>query len=110
MSQGDIVGLILSYIYAFGLLFLVEAIGRQLKWPQHVTRKIVHIGAGMWIWGILYFFDHWYWGIIPFGTFILLNYVFYRQQAFKQTGQGLRLVQNGNDDGELHGLRFKRQS
>jgi phytol kinase len=38
----------------------------------------------MWIWGILYFFDHWYWGIIPFGTFIVLNYVFYRQQAFKQ--------------------------
>jgi phytol kinase len=84
VSQGDIIGLILSYIYAFGLLFLVEALGRQLKWPQHVTRKIVHIGAGMWIWGILYFFDHWYWGIIPFGTFIVLNYVFYRQQAFKQ--------------------------
>ncbi len=84
MTPGDIVGLIVSYVYAFALLIVVEALGRQFKWPQHVTRKIIHIGAGMWVWGILYFFDHWYWGIIPFGTFIVLNYVFYRRQVFQQ--------------------------
>lgn len=84
MSRGDIIGLILSYVYAFGLLFIVEALGKRLKWPQHVTRKIIHIGAGMWTWGILYFFDHWTWGIIPFATFIVLNYIFYRRQAFEQ--------------------------
>jgi phytol kinase len=38
----------------------------------------------MWTWGILYFFDHWYFGIIPFATFIVMNYVFYRRQAFQQ--------------------------
>jgi phytol kinase len=84
VTRGDITGLILSYIYAFGLLIIVEAIGRQLKWPQHITRKVIHIGAGMWVWGILYFFDHWYWGLIPFATFIVLNYVFYRRQVFQQ--------------------------
>jgi len=84
VTQGDIIGLVLSYIYAFALLFIVEALGKQLKWPQHVTRKIIHIGAGMWSWGILYFFDHWYFGIIPFATFIVMNYVFYRRQAFQQ--------------------------
>ena len=84
MTQGDIIGLITSYVYAFGLLFIVEAIGKQLKWPQHFTRKIVHIGAGMWLWGILYFFDHWYFGIIPFATFIILNYIFYRRTTFEQ--------------------------
>jgi phytol kinase len=83
MATGDIVGLILSYVYAFGMLFGVEAIGKALKWQQSFTRKIIHIGAGMWVWGILYFFDHWYWGIIPFATFIVLNYLFYRQQTFK---------------------------
>lgn len=83
MTPGDIVGLILSYVYAFGLLFVVEAIGKRLKWRQSSTRKIIHIGAGLWIWGILALFDHWYFGIIPFGTFIVLNYVFYRQQSFK---------------------------
>ncbi len=83
MSKGDIIGLILSYVYAFGLLFGVEALGKKHQWPQAITRKIVHIGAGMWVWGILALFDTWYYGIIPFATFIVLNYVFYRQQAFK---------------------------
>ncbi|MBN1878382.1 MAG: phosphatidate cytidylyltransferase [Anaerolineae bacterium] len=83
MTRGDLTGLILSYIYAFGLLFIVEAIGKRLKWPQHITRKLVHIGAGMWIWGILGLFDTWYFGIIPFATFIVFNYIFYRHQIFK---------------------------
>ena len=82
MSARDVIGLVLSYAYAFGLLFFVEAIGRRSKWRQAFTRKIIHIGAGMWIWGILATFEHWYFGIIPFATFIVLNYVFYRQQSF----------------------------
>ncbi len=83
MSQRDIIGLIVSYLYAFGLLGVTEAIGKWLRWPQSFTRKIVHIGAGLWIWGILALFDHWYYGIIPFGTFIVLNFIFYRWQVFK---------------------------
>ena len=83
MTNNDIIGLIASYLYAFGLLFIVEAIGKRLKWQQAFTRKIIHIGAGMWIWGILALFDTWSIGIIPFATFIVLNYVFYRFQIFK---------------------------
>ena len=83
MTNNDIIGLIASYLYAFGLLFIVEAIGKRLKWPQAFTRKIIHIGAGMWIWGILALFDTWSIGIIPFATFIVLNFVFYRFQIFK---------------------------
>jgi phytol kinase len=84
MTTSDIIGLVLSYVYAFGLLITVEAIGKALKWKPNFTRKIIHIGAGMWVWALLTFMDHWYFGIIPFATFILLNYVFYRQQTFKQ--------------------------
>ena len=83
MTNNDVIGLITSYLYAFGLLFIVEAIGKRLKWRQAFTRKIIHIGAGMWIWGILALFDTWTIGIIPFATFIVLNYVFYRFQIFK---------------------------
>lgn len=83
MSRGDIIGLVLSYVYAFGLLFSVEAIGKAFHWSQTFTRKLIHIGAGLWIWGILALFDTWYYGIIPFATFIVLNYIFYRQQSFK---------------------------
>ena len=84
MSKLEIAGMILSYLYAFGLLFIVEGLGRRLHWPQNVSRKIIHIGAGMWVWGILYFFDELRWGIIPFATFIVLNYLFYRKQTFSQ--------------------------
>jgi len=83
MSTRDIIGLVASYVYAFGLLLIVERIGKALKWPMPFTRKIIHIGAGLWVWAILALFDHWYYGIIPFATFIVLNYVFYRQQTFK---------------------------
>ena len=83
MTQGDINGLILSYVYAFGMLLIVEFIGKKLKWHQDFTRKIIHMGAGLWIWGILYFFDNWQYGIIPFATFIVLNFLFYKFQIFK---------------------------
>lgn len=84
MTRGDITGLITSYVYAFGLLLIVEGMGRIFKWPQHLTRKIIHIGAGSWPLAILYFFDHWYIGVIPFATFIVLNYLFYRFRLFQQ--------------------------
>lgn len=83
MFKSDMIGLLLSYIYAFGLLIIIEKTGQRLRWPQWLTRKLVHIGAGMWIWGILALFEHWYFGIIPFATFIVLNYLFYRRETFK---------------------------
>jgi phytol kinase len=83
LTRRDILGLILSYLYAFGLLFAAEAAGKKLRWPHYVTRKLVHIGAGMWIWGVIGLFDTWTIGIIPFGTFIVLNFVFYRTRLFR---------------------------
>ena len=44
---------------------------------------LVHIAAGIWVWGILALFDNWQIGLIPFGTFIILNYVFYRFTVFQ---------------------------
>ena len=84
MTRGDVIGLVLSYIYAFGMLTLVEAIGKRLSLPQRITRKIIHILAGMWVWGLVALFDNWYLGVIPFATFILLNYLFYKKQTFHQ--------------------------
>jgi dolichol kinase len=83
MSAGDVVGLVASYVYAFGILLLLEAVGRRLGWRQAFTRKIIHIAAGMWVWALLALFDHWTLGIVPFATFIVLNFVFYRRQTFQ---------------------------
>lgn len=83
MTTGDILGLIFSYIFAFGMLLLVEAIRRWRNYPVEFTRKLVHIGAGMWIWVILLLFDHWQLAIIPTATFIIFNYIFLRFHIFK---------------------------
>jgi len=83
MTRNDGIGLVLSYLYAFGMLLAVEALGRRARWPQYLTRKVVHIGAGLWIWGVLACFDSWRYGVIPFATFIVLNAIFYRYQIFK---------------------------
>jgi phytol kinase len=78
MTTRDWIGLGLSYAYASGLLVLAELIRRQLGAPQEFTRKLVHIGAGMWVFGVLGLFDTWYIGVIPFATFIGLNYLLWR--------------------------------
>lgn len=83
MTPRDVTGLALSYAYAFALLLASEALGKRLRWPQSLTRKVTHVGAGLWVWGILFLFEHWYYGVIPFATFIGLNYAFRRWQAFK---------------------------
>ena len=83
MTQRDIIGLIASYIYAFGLLGAAELIRVRRGYSQAFTRKLVHVGAGMWVWAIMALFDTWQVGLIPFGTFIVLNYVFYRLTMFR---------------------------
>ena len=82
MTTNDLLGLIFSYVYAFGLLLILEAIRRWLKLPTDFTRKLVHIGAGMWIWIILLLFDHWWIAIIPTATFIIFNAIFLRYRIF----------------------------
>jgi dolichol kinase len=83
MTQNDIIGLILSYAYAFGLLGAAEAVRKWRGYSQAFTRKLVHIGAGMWVWPTMALFDTWVVGIIPFGTFIIMNTIFYRYTVFR---------------------------
>lgn len=78
MTTNDIAGLTISYLYATALLAIAEAVRRVYGVPQELTRKFVHIGAGMWVFGILALFDSWQVGIVPFATFILVNFILYR--------------------------------
>src|SRR5947209_13065279 len=82
MTTGDLLGLIFSYVFAFALLFSIEAIRRWRNYPTEFTRKLVHIGAGMWIWVILLLFDHWQFAIIPTASFIIFNAIFLRYHVF----------------------------
>ena len=67
------IGLLCSYLYAGGLLVGAEVLHRRYAVPTDITRKIVHVSAGMWIFAVLWFFNTWQMGIIPFATFIGLN-------------------------------------
>jgi phytol kinase len=78
MSSNDLYGLIYSYLYAGGLLAAGEILHRVFGIAQQITRKIVHIGAGLWIWAILILFDSWLISLIPFASFILFNWLLYR--------------------------------
>jgi uncharacterized protein (TIGR00297 family) len=83
MTQNDITGLIVTYAYAFSLLIVATLIQKWRGYPAEFTRKIVHIGAGMAIFPIIFIFDNWYWGIVPTGTFIFFNYLSYRFRLIK---------------------------
>ncbi|MGV0101865.1 Phosphatidate cytidylyltransferase [Nostoc sp. DSM 114160] len=72
------IGLAISYVYAISLLVIGEGLRRLLGVKPDLTRKVIHIGAGMWTFGVLLLFKNWEIGIIPFATFIGLNYLFYR--------------------------------
>ncbi|MEH2053998.1 diacylglycerol/polyprenol kinase family protein [Nostoc sp.] len=78
MTNNDFIGLAISYVYATSLLVIGEALRRLFGVKPDLTRKVIHIGAGMWVFGVLLLFNRWQIGIIPFATFIGLNYLFYR--------------------------------
>jgi phytol kinase len=69
----DYTALIASYAYVFVVLAVGElfrVVGRR---PVEFTRKIIHIGVGMWIVGTVLLFENWYYAIIPPATFVLIN-------------------------------------
>lgn len=88
MTNSDIIGLFASYAYATSLLVIGEVLLRQFGLPSDFTRKLIHISAGMWVFGVLALFDHWAIGIVPFVTFIPLNYLFYRYRVLKSMDGG----------------------
>jgi phytol kinase len=83
MTNNELVGLGISYVYAIGLLVVGELLHRFAGVRSDLTRKLIHIGAGMWVFGILALFERWQVGIIPFATFILVNAALWRYRVVK---------------------------
>ncbi len=81
MTNSDFIGLAASYAYATGLLVVGEALRKLFGIQPDITRKLIHVGAGMWVFGVLVLFNRWEIGILPFATFIVLNYLFYRYRV-----------------------------
>ena len=69
----DYTALVVSYAYVFGVLALAELLRVVGKRPVGVTRKLIHVGVGMWVIGTVLLFETWYFAIIPPATFVLIN-------------------------------------
>ena len=83
MNTTDLIGLAISYAYASGLLAVAELLRRRLAVGQELTRKFVHICAGMWVFGVMALFERWETGVLPFASFIAVNYLLYRHRLVK---------------------------
>ena len=81
ITNSDFIGLVASYAYATCLLVVGEMLRRLCGQKLDLTRKLIHVGAGMWVFGVLVLFNRWESGILPFATFIGLNYLFYRYRV-----------------------------
>jgi phytol kinase len=79
----DILGLILSFIYLFGLLFAAEFIRKRRAYPQSFTRKCIHIGVGFWAFFTYLGFDSLWAVMIPPLSFVFVNILSYRYTIFK---------------------------
>ncbi len=73
---------VISFIYVFAVLGAAEALRKALRLPVEFTRKVVHIGVGMWAWGTAALFTDKWFAIIPPAAFVLLNYISYRRGTF----------------------------
>jgi len=71
-------GLLLSFGYAGAILVAAEAARACCAVPTALTRKAVHISAGMWVFAIPALFSDKAVGLVPFASFIFINWALYR--------------------------------
>ena len=90
----DWLALIISYVYVFAMIGIGEGLRKWLgqakpgTYSTEFTRKVIHISVGMWAFGTVLLFEHWYFAIIPPLSFVVLNYISYRRDIFKSVETG----------------------
>ena len=86
--------LIISYVYVFAMIGVGEGLRKWLgqakpgTYSTEFTRKVIHISVGMWAFGTVLLFEHWYFAIVPPLSFVVLNYISYRRELFKSVETG----------------------
>jgi len=85
----DWLALAVSFGFVFAILALAEGIRRWRGYGVEFTRKVIHIGVGMWVFGTIALFQRWQMAVIPPLAFVVLNYLSYRFNLLKamETGQ-----------------------
>jgi len=81
----NILGIIISFIYVFGVIFLAKFLER---FGKEVSRKAVHILVCNWWLLAMIFFDSAVWAAVVPACFVVLNYLSYRFQIFSSMERG----------------------
>jgi phytol kinase len=84
----DWLALIISYVYVFAMIGVGEGLRKWRGYSTEFTRKLIHVSVGLWAFGTVLLFQHWYFAIIPLLSFVLLNYISYRGGIFKSVETG----------------------
>jgi phytol kinase len=86
--KSDWLALVISYVYVFAMIGIGEGLRKWRGYSTEFTRKLIHISVGMWAFGTVLLFEHWYFAIIPPLSFVVLNYISYRREIFKSVETG----------------------
>ena len=76
-----------SYTYASVLFLSVEIYKRMSGIPIEITRKIVHVGAGIYVFAALYLFDQWEYLSLVLSSFVVINAILLKIKLFKAIGK-----------------------
>ncbi|OQY23226.1 MAG: hypothetical protein B6I34_04895 [Anaerolineaceae bacterium 4572_32.1] len=87
--KSDWLALAASYIFVFGAIGIAEGMRKWRGYSIDFTRKFIHIAVGMWSVGTVLLFEQPYMAVIAPASFIIINYISYRQETFKamETGE-----------------------
>lgn len=80
--MNNVLAVVLSFVYVFAVIGVAEGLRRAFGLPVEFTRKVVHIGVGMWAFGTAALFTDKWFAIIPPVAFVALNYISYRRNVF----------------------------
>ncbi|MCB8942587.1 MAG: hypothetical protein H6658_02310 [Ardenticatenaceae bacterium] len=71
-------GLLICFLYIFGIIGLAEGLRRWRGYSSGFTRKVIHIGVGMMSWALHFLFDSPWFFIAACATFMILNFLDWR--------------------------------
>jgi phytol kinase len=84
----DWLALAASYVFVFAAIGIAEGMREWQGYSTDFTRKFIHVAVGMWSVGTVLLFERWHMAVIPPLSFILINYISYRQETFKAMESG----------------------
>ena len=73
-------GILISYLAIFLVIIIAKLFDKKGK---EASRKFIHIMLGNWWLIAMYFFDNFYFALIPPATFVIINYISYKRDIIK---------------------------